>query len=360
MLSVQTKLQGVLKLFLLLFSYNISLYIFENFFNMNFFFYLNVLYSNENLHDLFRAVSLWNSSMGSPVLAILLFSILSQVFLKRLFIGKNLEKKYYIFIFLIFCLVYLLSDPSFSNTLYLNIHLKDSPIILKDWLFVIHPPILYAGYLLFIVSKEDKLWSLKKKNWVLKLVWGLTTIGIFLGSLWAFNELGWGSWWFWDPVEVFSLTFWLNITTLIHFLSLYRKKPNLVSKTELLSFTELFVLMHLLIGILGIRSDFLETVHAFVSQYKFINLFHLILLLFSFTVLLFIIKSLIYLLTENKGGRLLSLKESILIKLVILLFIYAQSLCLLPHIGNVVHLLSMVSKSLDFSFVLLLFFVEGF
>ena len=114
--------------------------------------------------------------------------------------------------------------------------------ILQDPFLAIHPPILYLGYVGFslifslaiaglLLNNIDKNWASIAKKWTLS-AWVLLTAGIGLGSYWAYNELGWGGYWFWDPVENASLMPWLAGTALIHCVSILNPliKPYLIVK----------------------------------------------------------------------------------------------------------------------------------
>lgn len=142
--------------------------------------------------------------------------------------------------------------------------------ILQDIGLAIHPPILYAGYIgcsiLFShVMAELKYGKFEALNIerirpYLLATWGLLTLGILLGSWWAYRELGWGGYWFWDPVENISLTPWLSLTALLHALPMVRSKkiaPPLYVITAIISF------IFGLFGTFLVRSGILTSVHSF-------------------------------------------------------------------------------------------------
>ena len=142
--------------------------------------------------------------------------------------------------------------------------------ILQDPFLAIHPPILYLGYVGFslifslaiaglLLNNIDKNWASIAKKWTLS-AWVLLTAGIGLGSYWAYNELGWGGYWFWDPVENASLMPWLAGTALIHCVSILEKRNTLQSWTVLLSILT-FALS--LIGTFLGQSGILNSDHAF-------------------------------------------------------------------------------------------------
>ncbi len=176
--------------------------------------------------------------------------------------------------------------------------------ILQDPALAIHPPILYLGYVgssiifsstlaatsLNYISKE---WARHIKKWVL-LSWIFLTLGILLGSIWAYYELGWGGFWFWDPVENVSLMPWLALTTLLHCILILEKKLLLTSWVIILSISTFTLSM---CGTFLVRSGILNSVHTFANDperglYILIFLFSLIFL--SLFIFFFFYKS------ENK------------------------------------------------------------
>ncbi len=145
--------------------------------------------------------------------------------------------------------------------------------LLQDPGFVIHPPMLYMGYVGFSVvfafaiaalisGRIDSAWARWARPWT-NAAWAFLTIGIALGSWWAYYELGWGGWWFWDPVENASFMPWLAGTALIHSLAMSEKRGVFNSWTLLLSISA-FSLS--LLGTFLVRSGVLTSVHAFASD----------------------------------------------------------------------------------------------
>ncbi|MGA8206238.1 MAG: heme lyase CcmF/NrfE family subunit [Woeseiaceae bacterium] len=145
--------------------------------------------------------------------------------------------------------------------------------LLQDPGFVMHPPLLYVGYVGFSVAfafavaamlsgNLDRKWARWTRPWT-TAAWMFLTIGIALGSWWSYNELGWGGWWFWDPVENASFMPWLVGTALIHSLAVTEKRGLFKSWTLLLAITA-FSLS--LLGTFLVRSGVLISVHAFVSD----------------------------------------------------------------------------------------------
>ena len=145
--------------------------------------------------------------------------------------------------------------------------------LLQDPGLVIHPPLLYLGYIGFSVvfaiaiaalwsGRLDADWVRWARPWTLT-AWAFLTLGITLGSWWAYHELGWGGWWFWDPVENASFMPWLVGTALIHSMSVSGKRDAFKSWTVLLAITA-FSLS--LLGTFLVRSGVLVSVHAFASD----------------------------------------------------------------------------------------------
>jgi len=142
--------------------------------------------------------------------------------------------------------------------------------ILQDPGLAIHPPLLYMGYVGYslafsmavaalISGQIDKAWAKALKPWSL-LSWSFLTLGIAMGSLWAYYELGWGGWWMWDPVENVSFMPWLIGTALLHSIMVMERRQSLAHWTVLLAITA-FSLS--LIGTFIVRSGVLVSVHAF-------------------------------------------------------------------------------------------------
>ncbi len=145
--------------------------------------------------------------------------------------------------------------------------------VLQDVALAVHPPILYLGYVGFAVAfafacatllegRLDAVWARWARPWTLA-AWLFLTIGIALGSWWAYYELGWGGWWFWDPVENASFMPWLAGTALIHSLAVTEKRGLFKSWTLLLAVTA-FSLS--LLGTFLVRSGVLVSVHAFAND----------------------------------------------------------------------------------------------
>jgi cytochrome c-type biogenesis protein CcmF len=150
---------------------------------------------------------------------------------------------------------------------------RDLNPLLQDPGLVMHPPMLYLGYVGFavgfafavgalIVGKVDATWARWVRPWT-TAAWCALTIGIALGSWWAYYELGWGGWWFWDPVENASFMPWLAGTALIHSLAVTEKRGAFVSWTLLLA---ILTFSLSLLGTFLVRSGVLVSVHAFATD----------------------------------------------------------------------------------------------
>ncbi|MBI2295986.1 MAG: heme lyase CcmF/NrfE family subunit, partial [Betaproteobacteria bacterium] len=145
--------------------------------------------------------------------------------------------------------------------------------LLQDPGMVIHPPLLYMGYVGFSVAfafaiaallsgRLDATWARWSRPWT-TVAWMFLTLGIALGSAWAYYELGWGGWWFWDPVENASFMPWLMGTALIHSLAVTEKRGSFRSWTVLLA---IFAFALSLLGTFLVRSGVLTSVHAFATD----------------------------------------------------------------------------------------------
>ena len=150
---------------------------------------------------------------------------------------------------------------------------RDLNPLLQDPGMIFHPPLLYMGYVGFSVAfafaiaaliggQLDATWARWMRPWT-NIAWMFLTLGIALGSWWAYYELGWGGWWFWDPVENASFMPWLVGTALIHSLAVTEKRGSFKSWTVLLAITA-FSLS--LLGTFLVRSGILSSVHAFATD----------------------------------------------------------------------------------------------
>ena len=191
--------------------------------------------------------------------------------------------------------------------------------ILQDPLLAIHPPILYLGYVgtsiifssalaAMSVNYISKEWAKHIKVWVL-ISWIFLTLGILLGSIWAYYELGWGGFWFWDPVENVSLMPWFALTTLIHCILVLEKRLQLTSWVIILSITTFTLSMS---GTFLVRSGILNSVHTFANDPErglFILIFLFSLIFLSLFIFFFFHKDEV----SNKNSLFLISKETSII-----------------------------------------------
>ena len=233
--------------------------------------------SNTQLPYIYRIAAVWGSHEGSLLLWILILSIwtaavaLLSKSLPIELVGRVLGVLGIVSIgFLTFVLF--TSNP-FLRQFPIPLDGRDLNPLLQDPGMAIHPPMLYMGYVGFSVAfafsiaalmngKLDTAWARWTRPWT-TTAWMFLTIGIVLGSWWAYYELGWGGWWFWDPVENASFMPWLVGTALIHSLAATEKRGMFKSWTILLS---VFAFSLSLLGTFLVRSGVLTSVHAFASD----------------------------------------------------------------------------------------------
>ena len=225
----------------------------------------------------YKIAGTWGNHEGSLLLWLLVLTLFILIFLVK---TKNQPIKYRILtlvfqqIIIIGFFIFLIKTSNPFNYIYPipTEGLGLNPI-LQDPTLAIHPPILYLGYVgssiifssvlaattLNIVSKR---WASHIKKWILSS-WIFLTLGILLGSIWAYYELGWGGFWFWDPVENVSLMPWLALTTLLHCILVLEKKLILTSWVIILSISTFALSMS---GTFLVRSGILNSVHTFAND----------------------------------------------------------------------------------------------
>ena len=170
------------------------------------------------------------------------------------------------------CFMLFTSDP-FERLLPAALDGRDLNPLLQDFGMIVHPPLLYMGYVGFSVAfafaiaalmggQLDAAWARWSRPWTL-VAWMFLTLGIFLGSFWAYYELGWGGWWFWDAVENASFMPWLVGTALIHSLAVTEKRGSFKNWTVLLA---IMAFSLSLLGTFLVRSGVLTSVHAFATD----------------------------------------------------------------------------------------------
>jgi cytochrome c-type biogenesis protein CcmF len=233
--------------------------------------------SNSSLPWYYRLAAAWGSHEGSLLLWVLMLSgwmcavSLASRHLPLAMVARILGVMALISIgFLLFML---LTSSPFERLLPPAADGRDLNPLLQDPGMVIHPPMLYMGYVGFSVAfafaiaallggQLDATWARWSRPWT-TMAWVFLTIGIALGSWWAYYELGWGGWWFWDPVENASFMPWLTGTALIHSLAVTEKRGGFKAWTVLLAIVT-FSLS--LLGTFLVRSGVLTSVHAFATD----------------------------------------------------------------------------------------------
>jgi len=240
---------------------------------------LNVFQNSHTTKPLLYKVSgTWGNHEGSMLLWILVLTIFNYFIFKlyneknSIFISKTLETQAFITTgFILFTVLtsnpFEIISPTQADGLGFN-------PILQDPALAIHPPLLYIGYVGFsaafsisiatltLENNEKISWHSYMKPFVVA-AWTFLTIGIAFGALWAYYELGWGGWWFWDPVENASFMPWLLGSALIHSLAATEKRGVFKAWTVLLA---VFAFSLSLLGTFLVRSGVLTSVHAFASD----------------------------------------------------------------------------------------------
>ncbi|MFC1027846.1 heme lyase CcmF/NrfE family subunit [Pasteurella multocida] len=234
--------------------------------------------SNTNLPLHYRLSAVWGSHEGSLLLWIWLLTLWGAAvawFSKQLpqeAVARVLGIMGIISIgFLIFVLF--TSNPFDRTFPDFPVDGKELNPLLQDVGLIFHPPLLYMGYVGFSVAfafaiaslmtgKLDTAWARWSRPWTMA-AWVFLTLGIVLGSWWAYYELGWGGWWFWDPVENASLMPWIAGTALLHSLAVTEKRGSFKAWTVLLA---ILAFSLCLLGTFLVRSGILVSVHAFASD----------------------------------------------------------------------------------------------
>ena len=233
--------------------------------------------SNSALPTFYRFTAVWGAHEGSLLLwalALSTWSVAVGAF------SKDLPETYAARLLGVlgvvsigFQLFILLTSSPFERLIPAAVDGRDLNPLLQDPALAIHPPMLYIGYVGFSVAfafavaallegRLDEKWARWARPWT-TLSWLFLTVGIALGSWWAYYELGWGGWWFWDPVENASFMPWLVGTALIHSLAVTEKRGLFKSWTLLLS---IIAFSLSLLGTFLVRSGVLVSVHAFASD----------------------------------------------------------------------------------------------
>ena len=247
--------------------------------------FINSDFSNETVFNhshttkplLYKIAGTWGNHEGSLLLWLLVLTLFIFLFILK---SKKQPTKYVILtllfqqIIIVGFFIFILKTSSPFNYIFPvpKEGLGLNPI-LQDPALAIHPPILYLGYvgssIIFsstlsavTLNYLTKKWASHIKQWVL-ISWIFLTLGILLGSIWAYYELGWGGFWFWDPVENVSLMPWLALTTLIHCILVLEKRSFLTSWVVILSISTFTLSMS---GTFLVRSGILNSVHTFAND----------------------------------------------------------------------------------------------
>lgn len=234
--------------------------------------------SNTTLPIYYRLSAVWGSHEGSLLLWIWLLSLWSAavaLFSKHLPQEATARVLGIMGIISIgFLLFVLFTSNPFNRTFpEFPVDGKELNPLLQDVGLIFHPPLLYMGYVGFSVAfafsiaslmtgKLDTAWARWSRPWTMA-AWVFLTLGIVLGSWWAYYELGWGGWWFWDPVENASFMPWLAGTALLHSLAVTEKRGSFKAWTVLLAISAFSLC---LLGTFLVRSGILVSVHAFASD----------------------------------------------------------------------------------------------
>ncbi len=271
--------------------------------------FVNSDFSNETVFNnshttkplFYKITGTWGNHEGSLLLWLLVLTLFIFIFLVK---SKSQLKKYRILtvifqqVIIIGFFTFLIKTSNPFNYLFPipKEGLGLNPI-LQDPALAIHPPILYLGYvgssIIFssalaatTVNYINNNWASHIKSWVLTS-WIFLTLGILLGSIWAYYELGWGGFWFWDPVENVSLMPWLALTTLLHCILVLEKRSLFKSWIIILSIATFALSM---CGTFLVRSGILNSVHTFANDPErglFILFF--LFLLISISILIFLV-----------------------------------------------------------------------
>ena len=233
--------------------------------------------SNLRLPWYYCVSGVWGAHEGSLLLWVLILNLwtvcvavlgkqLPQVFLSRVLAILG-------WVSVGFLLFTTLTSNPFARLLPAVADGNDLNPLLQDFGLIVHPPMLYTGYVGFSVAfafaiaallggELDRQWVRWSRPWT-NVAWASLTLGIAMGSWWAYYELGWGGWWFWDPVENASFMPWLAGTALIHSQAVTEKRGGFRAWTQLLA---IFTFSFSLLGTFLVRSGVLTSVHAFASD----------------------------------------------------------------------------------------------
>tara|TARA_R110000868_G_scaffold144960_5_gene364569 strand:- start:4177 stop:6165 length:1989 start_codon:yes stop_codon:yes gene_type:complete len=237
-------------------------------------------HSNTHLPLIYRICAVWGAHEGSLLLWVFILSLWT---LAVALFSKSLPRETIARVLAVLgavstgFLIFMIATSNPFTRIFINIPLNGADLnpVLQDPGLIGHPPMLYMGYVGFSVAyafaitallsgKLDAAWARWSRPWT-TVAWMFLTFGIVLGSWWAYRELGWGGWWFWDPVENASFMPWLVGTALMHSLAVAEKRNTFKSWTVLLA---IFTFSLSLIGTFLVRSGVLNSVHSFATDPK--------------------------------------------------------------------------------------------
>ena len=258
--------------------------------------------SNSMLPWYYKFSAVWGGHEGSLLLWVLMlagWTLAVAVFSRRLPTIMISQVLSVMGIITVGFLLFLLVTSSPFERLLPNVPADGADLnpLLQDFGLIVHPPMLYMGYVGFSVAfafaiaalingRLDAAWARWSRPWT-TVAWSFLSLGVALGSWWAYYELGWGGWWFWDPVENASLLPWLAGTALMHSLAVTEKRGVFKSWTVLLA---ILTFSLSLLGAFLVRSGVLTSVHAFASdpaRGKFLLAFLAITIIASLTLYAF-------------------------------------------------------------------------
>ena len=234
-------------------------------------------HSNSQLPIFYKVTSIWSAHEGSMFLWIVFLTAWSILFINSLDKSHPLKKLTLLMLSVIilgFLLFLLLTSNPFERIMPFGaLEGADINPVLQDPALAIHPPMLYLGYVGFVISFSfitayllngdfELQWDQDIRNWSF-VAWIFLTIGITLGSWWAYYELGWGGYWFWDPVENVALMPWLAATAFMH--SLFAASKSNVLKTWTM-FLGILIFALSLFGAFIVRSGIIDSVHSFAND----------------------------------------------------------------------------------------------
>ena len=296
---------------------------------------LNVFQNSHTTKPLLYKISgVWGNHEGSMLLWILVLTLFNYFIFKlfnkknSVFILKTLETQ--AFITIGFILFTVLTSNPFERMIPAQANGLGFNPILQDPALAIHPPLLYIGYVGFsaafsisiatlsLENGEKIPWHIYMKPFVL-VAWTFLSIGIALGAVWAYYELGWGGWWFWDPVENASFMPWLLGTALLHSLIIVEKRKSLQAWVLLLS---ILAFLLSVVGTFLVRSGILTSVHTFaLDPSRGIYILIFIALIGGYSLILFGLKSKRYF--DNNYFTFFSKEGSILVNNILMVVVCA-------------------------------------